>query len=213
MNFYSQLIEQTHAQRQQLLGSTVVQQTMAGEVSRERYLAFLTQAYHHVRHTVPLLMACGSRLTDQQQWLQPALIEYINEEVGHDQWILNDIAAAGGDPQQAIVAGPAFETEMMVAYAYHSIERHDSISLLGMVHVLEGTSVALATQAADKIQTGLQLPNNAFSYLSSHGDLDIDHVKFFEQLVNRISDAQQQACIIHSARNHYRLYGNILNSL
>ena len=33
-----------------------------GDVSLDTYVAFLTEAYHHVRHTVPLLMACGSRL-------------------------------------------------------------------------------------------------------------------------------------------------------
>ncbi len=213
MSFYQQLLEVTETERNQLLSSPVVRKTLAGDVSRERYLAFLEQAYHHVRHTVPLLMACGSHLSDEQQWLQPALIEYINEETGHEQWILNDIAAAGGDPIDTIEAGPTFETELMVAYAYDSIRRVNAVSLLGMVHVLEGTSVALATQAADKIQTELKLPSNAFSYLSSHGDLDQDHVQFFEQLVNRISDLEQQRIIIHSARAHYRLYGDMINNL
>ena len=35
-----------------------------GRVSRETYGEFLTEAYHHVKHTVPLLMACGSRVPE-----------------------------------------------------------------------------------------------------------------------------------------------------
>ncbi len=213
MSFYQQLLKQTEVERHQLLSSPVVQQTLAGMASHERYLAFLGQAYHHVRHTVPMLMACGSHLSDDQQWLQPALIEYINEETGHEQWILNDIAAAGGDPVDTIEKGPKLETELMVAYAYDSICRLNAVSFLGMVHVLEGTSVTLATQAADKIQTRLQLPDNAFSYLSSHGDLDQDHIRFFEALINRISDLEEQRIIVHAARAHYRLYSNMINSL
>lgn len=213
MNFYQQLLEATDSERNQLLGSPVIQQTLAGKVSLQRYLAFLGQAYHHVSHTVPLLMSCGSHLSVDQKWLQPALIEYINEEAGHEQWILNDITAAGGDPVDTLQAGPALETELMLAYAYDSIQRHNALSFLGMVHVLEGTSTALATQAADKIQTSLQLPQNAFSYLNSHGNLDLKHVQFFVQLVNRITDRDDQRAIIHAARAHYRLYAGMINSL
>ncbi|MFT6915348.1 MAG: long-chain acyl-CoA synthetase [Motiliproteus sp.] len=213
MTFYQQLLDSTQTERGLLLSSPVIQQALSGEVSLARYLAFLGQAYHHVRHTVPLLMSCGSQLRDDQAWLQPALIDYINEEAGHEQWILNDITAAGGYPLETLDAGPSLETELMVAYAYDSINRDNPLSFLGMVHVLEGTSTALATQAADKIQTSLGLPDNAFSYLSSHGELDLEHVKAFEQLVNRISDPEDQRAIIHAARAHYRLYAAMLNSL
>lgn len=213
MSFYQRLLDATQDDRGRLLGSPVIQQTLAGKVSLPRYLAFLGQAYHHVRHTVPLLMSCGSHLSDDQRWLQPALIEYINEEAGHEQWILNDISAAGGDPADTLEAGPTLATELMVAYAYDSIRRNNPLSFLGMVHVLEGTSTALATQAADNIQTALQLPNGAFSYLHSHGALDIEHVKFFQKLLDRISNHEDQRVIIHAAQAHYRLYTDIINSL
>ena len=82
-----------------------------------------------------------------------------------------------------------------------------------MVHVLEGTSTALATHAADTIQGVLGLPPQAFSYLSSHGSLDIEHVAFFEGLMNRLDDADDQRAVVHGARMMYRLYGDIFRSL
>jgi len=87
------------------------------------------------------------------------------------------------------------------------------LGFFGMVQVLEGTSISLAEQAADRIRTALGLPKKAFSYLYSHGALDQDHVKFFEGLMNRIEDPQDQAQIIHSAKNFYRLYGDIFRAL
>jgi hypothetical protein len=101
----------------------------------------------------------------------------------------------------------------MVAYAYDVAQRVNPLGFFGMVHVLEGTSITSADRAAESIQIALSLPNQAFSYLRSHGALDQDHVKFFESLMNRISDPDEQALIIRSARIFYYLYGNIFRSL
>jgi hypothetical protein len=73
--------------------------------------------------------------------------------------------------------------------------------------------VVLATRAADAIERALGLPRTAFSYLRSHGDLDIEHVGFFESLMNRLDDPEAQAAIIHAANMFYRLYGDIFRSL
>src|SRR5512137_2537932 len=101
MNFHEQLARETSADRAFLLTAPVIQRCLSGDVTRELYVAFLTQAYHHVRHTVPLLMAVGSRLPDHHAWLRDSVLHYLEEEAGHEQWILNDIAAAGGDREAA----------------------------------------------------------------------------------------------------------------
>ena len=83
----------------------------------------------------------------------------------------------------------------------------------GMVHVLEGTSIALADNAAGTIKEKLNLPDNAFSYLRSHGALDIEHVKFFENLMNKITNRKEQDIIVGSAKRFYILYANIFRNL
>jgi hypothetical protein len=82
-----------------------------------------------------------------------------------------------------------------------------------MVHVLEGTSIALATQMAGIIKGGLGLPPQAFSYLTSHGSLDIAHVEFFKKLMNRLDDQADKAAVVHTAKVVYRLYGDMFRSL
>jgi pyrroloquinoline quinone (PQQ) biosynthesis protein C len=186
---------------------------MHGEITLHDYVEFLTQAYHHVKHTVPLLMAVGSRLPADQEWLREAVAEYIEEELGHQEWILNDIAACGIDKEDVRNSQPNAATELMVAYAYDTIQRVNPIGFFGMVHVLEGTSVTTADAAANAIRDALNLPNKAFSYLRSHGALDLEHVKFFESLMEKIVDADAQNQIIHSARMFYRLYAGIFRSL
>lgn len=213
MSFFDTLKAGSEAERQQLFAIPIIQDALRGQASTAQYIAFLTQAYHHVRHTVPLMMACGSRLGPDYEWLRAAIAEYIEEEIGHQEWILSDIAACGGDADAVRHGRPHASTELMVAYAYHQVDRGNPVGFFGMVHVLEGTSIALATHAADTLRGALGLPPEAFSYLNSHGSLDIGHVAFFEGLVNRLQRAEDQQAVLHVARMMYRLYGDVFRSL
>ncbi len=213
MSFHERLLEQTAEARMGLLGTPIIQGCLRGEVSLPSYLAFLREAYHHVKHTVPLLLACQAALPPRHAWLHDPLDEYVEEERGHDEWILDDIRACGADPQQVRLGTPAIATEVMVAYAYDTIARRNPLGFFGMVHVLEGTSVSLALLAADRIQQPLGLPDAAFSYLRSHGTLDQKHTADFALLMDGIDDPQDQADIVHAARVFYRLYGDVFRSL
>jgi len=213
MSTHERLVRETEASRNVLLSTPIIRRTLGGDVSHREYLAFLEQAYHHVRHTVPLMMGMGYHLPERLRWMQSAIGEYIEEEIGHDEWILDDIAACGGDPAAARRALPMPATEMMVAYAHDTIQRGNPIGFLGMVFVLEGTSAALATLAAGAIQRALDLPRNALRYLTSHGALDQEHVGFYEDLVNRIDDEGDRRSLIHAANRFYELYGAIFRSI
>lgn len=213
MPYFEVLAQQTAPARADLFAIPVIADALAGRITRAQYLAFLTEAYHHVKHTVPLLMACGSRLPESKGWLRAAIVEYIAEEAGHEEWILNDIAAAGGDPRLVRDGTPSAATELMVAYVYDTIARRNPVGFFGMVHVLEGTSTALATNAAQVIRTALDLPPEAFTYLTSHGALDQQHVRFFAGLMDRLQDPDDQAAVTHAANMVYRLYGDIFRSL
>jgi hypothetical protein len=209
MSLHDVLFEATQRERDAFLSLPLLEDGVRGRVALREYQAFLGEAYHHVRHTVPLLMACGSRLPARLEWLRRAVAEYIEEELGHEEWILDDLAASGGTAPPH----PSPSTEVMVAYAYDLIARGNPVGFFGMVMVLEGTSVALATRAAEAIERSLSLPRQAFSYLRSHGDLDQAHVGFFRGLMDRLQDEQDQQAVIHAARMFYRLYGAVFESL
>ncbi|NDZ18419.1 biliverdin-producing heme oxygenase [Variovorax sp. WS11] len=213
MSFYENLLKQTADARMGLLSAPIIQGCLRGEVSLSSYVAFLREAYHHVRHTVPLLKACKAALPERQAWLHAPLDEYVEEEQGHDGWILDDIRACGGDADAVREGLPGHAAEVMVAYAYDTIARRNPLGFFGMVHVLEGTSVSLALLAADQIQMSLALPDSAFSYLRSHGTLDQEHTAHFAMLMDLIEDPEDQADIVHAARAFFRLYGDVFRDL
>lgn len=212
MSFYEKLAEATAAERQYLLSAPIIADCFRGEVSRESYLSFLAQAFHHVRHTTPLLMALGGRLPERLAWLRRPVAEYIDEEIGHEEWILSDIAAAGGDAEAVRHSQPELPAEVMVAYAYDLVYRRNPAGFFGMVFVLEGTSVALALTAADRIQQTLGLPNEAFSYLRSHGTLDQEHTQHLAKLLDQMTP-EDQAEVVHCAKVFFKLYAEIFRAL
>lgn len=213
MSFYEELLSQTADERAELLNLPILRASAAGEISLEAYGAFLSEAYHHVKHTVPLLMACGARLPEHYEWLREAMAEYIEEELGHQEWILNDIKACGANAEAVRHGKPGMAAELMVAYAYDMVHRINPIGFLGMVLVLEGTSVAMATQAGNAIRQSLGLDKQAFTYLTSHGALDVGHTDFYASLVNRIENPADRQVLIHSAKVFYKLYGDIFRDL
>lgn len=213
MTFYDELLSATTTERDELLNLPLIRAGAAGQVSPAAYIGFLTEAYHHVKHTVPLLMACGARLPERYEWLREAVAEYIQEELGHQEWILSDIIACGGDAEAVRRGRPSVATELMVAYAYDMIARSNPVGFFGMVLVLEGTSVEVATRAGASLKQSLGLGDDAFTYLTSHGALDVGHVDFFATLVNRMEDASDRETLTHCAKVFYKLYGDIFNSL
>lgn len=166
-----------------------------------------------MRHTVPLMMACGARLPSRLEWLRKAVCDYIEDEYGHEQWVLNDIAACGGDKDAVRDGRPSLPIELMVSFLYDLIARDNPVGLFGMVNVLEGTSIALATHAAGSIRERLALPASAFSYLSSHGSLDIEHMQTYRRLMDTLEDPDDQAAVIHASKVVYRLYADMFRGL
>ena len=213
MSFHDELLQATERERAELLAVPFIRDGAAGRLTRADYVAFLAQAYHHVKHTLPLLMACGARLPARLEWLRTAMAEYIKEETGHQEWILDDIRACGADAEAVRNGRPGPAAELLVAYAYDVIARVNPAGFLGMVLVLEGTSTAVATRAAQSLMGSLNLPAKAFTYLTSHGELDIGHTRFFATLVDRLDDAADREMIAHCAKMFYKLYGDVFRDL
>lgn len=215
-SFYQILQAETEAARQAFFSTPMLLDAAENGVEAGLYINYLTQAYHHVRQTCPLLAAALGRCGSNDDVLRDALIEYIDDEKGHEKWILNDIRAIGG--QEAVDRAISYEGDqavrVMVGYVYYAIDRISPYAMLGMVHVLEGTSVDIASLAADSIAKRLGIPTTkGFSYLTSHGAVDLEHVQFFERLVNQIDNKCQQEIIIDTARITYQLWGNMFSNL
>ncbi|TAN55068.1 MAG: iron-containing redox enzyme family protein [Rhodospirillales bacterium] len=215
MTFYEELVDVTAAERAQFQSIALIRHVMAHGAKKDLYLDFLTQAYHHVKHTIPLLNLAMICCSEADAAYKKSLKIYMDEEAGHDEWILDDIAALGGDSSGVRNGQGRLACRVMVSHAYYGIEHVSPYCLLGMVHVLEGQSVALAHHARDAIikSFGEQNVPNAYSYLTSHGSLDVQHVSYFEKLVNSLTSQDHKAQVVEAARDFYKLYGDIFRDL
>jgi pyrroloquinoline quinone (PQQ) biosynthesis protein C len=213
LTFFSRLVTETVADYRALAAVPQIRDGLAGRISRESYVAYLTEAYHHVRHTVPLMRAARSALDDGHAAFRSALDDYIAEETGHEAWVLEDIRHCGGDPEAVRTGEPREATRRMVAFAYDYIRDTNPMGFFGMVFVLEGTSARLAGEGASALAASLGLPPECFSYLSSHGALDQDHLAFFQRLMDDVEDPCDQAAIIEMAKAIFALFADVFRSI
>lgn len=212
-SFYESLVMETAPQQGYLIATEQIQRGLAGAISLQTYLEYLAEAYHHVRHTVPLMQLVKSRLPEGREWLEEALNEYIAEESGHEEWILDDIRNAGGDAESVRHSRPNMATEFMVSYAYDFINRVNPVGFFGMVFVLEGTSTKLATVGAEALMRSLNLKADCFRYLTSHGSIDLEHMNFLRGLITRIERPEDKDAIIHMAQRMFILFANVFRSI
>jgi len=206
--FFDELEAATFRDRLRFVSVPQVRAGLSGAISRRAYLDYLAQAYHHVRHTVPLMREARARLQHRPA-LVAALDDYIAEETGHEEWILADIAAAGGDADVVRRSPPEPATRAMVDHAYERIRSGNAAAFFGMVYVLESVSVALAQRGAGAVAANLGLPPEAFTYLTSHGALDQDHMAFLADLVNSLDQEDDRAAVVTMAREMFALFGGM----
>ena len=213
MTAYQILIEETTAARRQFTELALIQKVLQHGASKALYLDFLGQAYHHVKNTAPLLALAASRCASEDFLYQSALFEYLEEERGHELWILEDIQALGGDPDTVSRDKPRLPCKVMIGHAYYLVDRVSPYGLLGMIHVLEGMAVALASKAVSALRSSLSSAGtDGFKYLTTHSDLDVHHTEFFANLINRIEPGHLPL-VIETAADFYKLYGDIFRDL
>jgi long-subunit acyl-CoA synthetase (AMP-forming) len=214
MPFFDRLRVETQAEQAALFTVPQIRAGLSGTISRATYIAYLTEAYHHVKHTVPLMQAARAGLQARgDAMLVEALDEYIAEETGHERWILKDIRNCGGNDEAVRTGTPRAATQAMVDAAYAFIRDVNPAGFFGMVYVLEGTSTLLATRGAGAVAEALGLGPECFSYLTSHGALDLDHMTFFEGLMNRLDSPADRDAVVAMAKRMFGLFADMFRSI
>lgn len=212
-SFYNRLVVETEDERNAFLALPIIKAGLNGELPRDTYLGYLSEAFHHVKHMVPLIATVRANIPENRTALHSALADFTLEKQGNEKWILSDIRNAGGDAESVQAGEPASATEELLAFAYDFVNRVNPVGFFGMIYVIEATGSELATHTVEKLMASLGLPKNCFSYLLSHGSLDLESMDLFKVLMAQITDAEEEDAIIQMARNMYRLYGGIFKDI
>lgn len=143
------------------------------------YPEYLVLMHTMIRATVPLMEVAVERarlLADDDPvaaGVAAYLTKHIREEAGHDEWLRQDLAAIGRDPDAPLVVLPRPSTAALVGSQYYWARHYHPVCLLGHIAVLEGYPPDPAL--ADLIVERTGYPRSGLRTLIRHAALDRRH--------------------------------------
>ena len=171
----------------------------------EFYPEYLCTMHCIVRSSVPLMQAAITRSNELgDDPVAPGVAAYfshhVGEEAGHDEWILQDLEATGGDREEPLRRIPSPRVASVVGSQYYWIRHHHPIALLGHVAVMEGypPSVELARLLEERTGYGA----DAFRSLARHAMLDIHHRDEFLEALDRLPLAPDHETLLGVSALH-----------
>ncbi|MCU7730687.1 iron-containing redox enzyme family protein [Actinoplanes sp. KI2] len=154
-----------------------------------RYREYLCAMHAVVRASVPVMELAADRcvqLVDDPVGgpLRAYLRRHIEEERGHDDWLVADLAdlAAGSDPV-ALLAQPPSAAAALVGPQYYWIAHAHPVAVLGYIAVLEGN--APAVRLVDRL-TSAGIPERAVRTVREHAVLDAGHAEQVFDLLDEL---------------------------
>jgi len=156
----------------------------------ELWPEYLVQQHMIIRATVPLTRAALTRsleLSEREPLGAPLaayLEEHIDEEVGHDETLLDDLELLGLDRANVLGRMPSPTVAALVGSQYYWILHYHPVAFLGFVALMEGfppTPELIETLVA---RTGS--PREAFRTYVEHGDLDPGHRDHLDRTIDSL---------------------------
>jgi pyrroloquinoline quinone (PQQ) biosynthesis protein C len=211
MSFFITLVEMTDASRRDLELIPKVHSMINHGLTLAEYRGFLHDLYHIVWHFCPVMSAAAARCDDRFRDVRYDLYERIEEEKGHDSWVLEDIEALGGDVRAVRETPPSPPAQAMIAFNYYASDRVHPCSVLGMLYTLEVVSSVYGGRVSDSIARALgrNVEDGGFKFLSSHATMDLDHMAKLNRLVKTIDDAGAQNAIVNATRVNFHQFGQL----
>lgn len=212
--FFMDLVTRTDEARREFELNPRVLDIVAKGLPIGRYRNLLLELYHVVWHFNPICAAAASRLTDAHKHVRYFLYAHMNEEAGHEQWVLNDLDAMGVGSESALGYMPTMQLQALTGYNYWSADRRHPCSVLGMVYALEVIASVYGGPITSAIRESLLLEDErGVSFISSHATLDAEHMAELRVILNGIDDAAAKNAVVESATFNFHQFTRILEAI
>jgi hypothetical protein len=171
-----------------------------------RVPSFLILMHQIVRASVPLMIAARSLARDRAsgdavcRLLEPYLSVHVQEERDHDEWLLQDLEAAGIARADVTARIPSPHVASLVGAQYYWIHHHHPVAIIGYMRVLEGNPPSAAH--VHRLQQMSGLPAAALRTYRLHGDLDPDHLQELDLLLDSLPLSEAQELLIWISASH-----------
>jgi len=180
----------------------VVGDVISGRATDLTYHQFLRVSYQYVRASGPLLALTAAGLRRRGRYFRLAELAAIKsvEEAPHDRWALADLAACGGDVDDAVCA-PIPRSILAYIQWVEALAESGSPAYLGAAYLLEGISWRRAGQAARRLCQAATIPHvdAAVTFLQAHGEADSAHVAVLDDVLATIDDPGDRRAVLASA--------------
>jgi Iron-containing redox enzyme len=151
---------------------------------------FLVTQHQIIRATVPLTEVAATRAeamaatdpvaADLAQYLE----EHVDEELGHDDALLDDLELLGVNRETVLDQMPSPSVASLVGAQYYWIHHYHPIAFLGFVAFMEGHPPTPALIETLISSTGY--PRKAFRTFSEHGELDPGHLDRLDRTIDSL---------------------------
>lgn len=186
--------------------------------ARELYPEYLIASHGVIRASVPLMETALSRaqtLADDDPvaaGLAAYLEKHVDEEVGHDEWLLEDLAVLGRDRADVLSRPPSAAIASLVGAAYYWILHYHPVAVLGYISLLEGYPPSIAE--VDRWMTTTGLPREAFRTLIRHAELDPLHRDELFEAMDGLPLAPHHSAVIGlTALHSVRAFAELIEEL
>lgn len=171
---------------------------------RELWPEYLVLQHQIIRATVPLTEAALERTRELPESdalrapLAAYLEEHVDEELHHDDGLLDDLESLGLPRAEVLARMPPTQVATLVGSQYYWIQHHHPVAFLGYVALMEGyppTPELIETLAE---RTGY--PPEAFRTFDQHAELDPGHKDHLDRTLDDLPlNEEQEAMIATSA--------------
>jgi pyrroloquinoline quinone (PQQ) biosynthesis protein C len=212
--FFFELVSRTDEGRRDFETNPVVLDAVAKGMSVERYRRFLAELYHIVFHFNPICAAAASRMGNRDQSVQHYLFDHLREEVGHDEWVLNDLEAVGADRTIVERQRPSPFTLALVGYNYWCADRAHPYSALGMVYALEVIASVYGGPFSAAMHESLLLSGDrGITFISSHATMDAVHMSQLKSVLDTIEGSEVEDAIVGSTLVNFHHFTRVFEAV
>ena len=113
------------------------------------------------------------------------LEEHVDEELGHDETLLDDLELVGVDRASAVARMPSPTVAALVGSQYYWILHYHPVAFLGFVAVMEGYPPT--TELIEELIERTGFPPEAFRTYVEHADLDPGHRDHLDRTLDSLA--------------------------
>jgi hypothetical protein len=157
---------------------------------------FLIQTHYLMRSGLSMMTSARSRALDLPDDavasdLAAYLCVHLEEETGHDLWLLNDILTLGFTEPDVLEARPCAASTALIGAQYFWMTHVHPVAIMGYLILMEGYAPVSSQLEEIRLRSGA--PASAFRCLQRHAEDDPAHLADLNRTLDGMNLTGQQA--------------------